>query len=225
MKQLVIAAGVLALIFASTFLILNGTGVLTLDYIEITLDKASSVNPLYVASIIALLLFLDLFIAVPTLTLAILSGYFLGFWAGGVCAFAGMLAAGLAGFGISFKYGPGLLIRIYKDPTKLSEMQRVFSKHGALILMMCRAAPILPEVACCLAGATKMPIYRFLLFYVTATAPYALIAAYAGSKSTLANPTPAIFAAIAMSLALWGAWVLFLRRNYRHAVRGAHAHE
>lgn len=214
MKQLIIVASVLAAIFASTFLILNKTGLLTVENIEIALKAASSVNPVYVASIVVLLLFSDMFIAIPTLTISILSGYFLGFYAGGSSAFAGMFLAGLAGYCICWKFGPGLLLRIYKDQAKLNEMQRIFSEHGAVVLMMCRAAPILPEVSCCLAGATRMPFHKFLLFYVIATAPYAFIAAYAGSQSTLADPKPAILTAISMSLVLWVSWALFLRRNY-----------
>lgn len=214
MKQLLIVACVLAAIFASTFLILNKTGILTVENIEVALNAASSVNPMYVAAIVVFLLFSDIFIAIPTLTISILAGYFLGFYAGGASAFSGMFLAGVTGYFICWKFGPGLLLKIYKDQGKLNEMRRVFSEHGSVVLMMCRAAPILPEVSCCLAGATKMPVQKFLLFYVIATAPYAFIAAYAGSQSSLADPKPAILTAIAMSLVLWVSWALFLRRNY-----------
>ncbi len=214
MKQLIMVASVLAAAFASTFLILNKTGVLTVDNIELTLNVASSINPVYVALTVVLLLFLDMFIAIPTLTVSILAGYFLGFHAGGVSAFSGMFLAGLCGYLTCWKFGPRLLLRIYKNQSKLNEMRTIFADHGAMVLIMCRAAPILPEVACCLAGATRMPMLKFLLFYGIATAPYAFIAAYAGSRSTLSDPKPAILTAIAMSLFLWISWALFLKRNY-----------
>lgn len=44
--------------------------------------------------VIALFLVSDLFIAIPTLTIATLSGYFLGFGYGGLAAATGMMLAG-----------------------------------------------------------------------------------------------------------------------------------
>ena len=54
-------------------------GVLMIEQIESWLEIAKSISPLYVGLIIFVLLCVDLFIAVPTLTLIILAGYFLGF--------------------------------------------------------------------------------------------------------------------------------------------------
>jgi len=69
----------LAAVFASTFLIAKLFGLLSVAQIENWLGQAQQLSPLYVGSIVALLLFADLFIAVPTLTITILAGYFLGF--------------------------------------------------------------------------------------------------------------------------------------------------
>ena len=68
----------LALFFASTFIILKSTGMITVEKIELWLEMAKTANPLYVGAIIAGLLFADLFVAVPTLTVMILGGFFLG---------------------------------------------------------------------------------------------------------------------------------------------------
>ncbi len=169
----------------------------------------------YVALAIVALLALDIVIAMPTLTLAIMAGYFLGSLLGAASAAVGMTIAGLTGYGFCRFYGPGLLASIYRNPSKLEEVQKLFNTHGAVVLLMCRAMPILPEVACCMAGASRMPIGRFVLYYMVATLPYACIAAYAGARSSLEDPTPAIGAAIAMTLSLWIAWLLFLRRHRR----------
>lgn len=213
MRQLITLALTLAAIFASTFILIKATGILTVEDIESALAAASQINPLYVAAGVIALLFADLLIAIPTLTIAILSGYFLGFVLGGISAMSGMIMAGLAGYMICWFYGPGLLMKIYKNPEKLHEMESIFSLHGSMVLIICRALPILPEVSCCLAGANRMPFWRFLLYYAIGTVPYAFIAAYAGSQSSLSEPKPAIFTAIAIPLFLWSAWFIFLRKK------------
>lgn len=214
MKQLLIIAAVLATIFASTFIIIKATGIITVDDIKHALQVASEINPWYVALAAALLLFADLFIAIPTLTVSILAGYFAGFLLGALGATTGMMLAGICGYAICRFYGPGLLLKIYKDRNKLNEMQTIFTEHGSMVLLICRAMPILPEVSCCMAGANKMPFAKFLLFYSIATIPYAFIAAYSGSQSTLADPKPAILTAIGLSGVLWASWFIFLRKNY-----------
>lgn len=214
MKQLVTIAVVLAMVFASTFLIISLTGLITLDDIEAALLTASQISPFYVATIVVVLLFSDLFIAIPTLTVSILSGYLLGTFWGGVAAAAGMLLAGFVGYVLCWFYGPRILLKIYKDEEKLIRVKKIFNEHGVSVLLMCRAMPILPEVSCCLSGANRMPFIKFLLFYSVATVPYAFIASYAGSKSTLSDPTPALITAIAISLTLWVCWFAFLKRNY-----------
>lgn len=214
MKQLITSALILMAIFASTFIIIKITGVLTVEDIKFALTKTSQVNPIYVAMAVTLLLFIDLFIAIPNLTVCIFSGYFLGAITGGISAAIGMLLAGVAGYAICWYCGPGLLFKLYKDTQKLKEMQAIFFKHGAMVLLTCRALPILPEICSCLAGATRMPFWQFFLYYSISTIPYAFIAAYTGSKSTLNNPSPAIFTAIGISVVLWFSWVMFLRRSF-----------
>lgn len=215
MKQLVTVALILAALFASTFLLLNATGAIPTEKILAMVTDASEINSLYAAAFIVFILFADLFIAVPTLTISMLSGYFLGPLVGGICAAAGMMIAGIVGYAISWHYGPRLLAKIYRDPTKLQEMQRIFLSHGIIMLLICRAVPILPEVCCCLAGANRMPFPRFLSCYAVATVPYAFIAAYAGAVSSLDNPFPAILTAIAISSSLWLSWLLLLRYSYK----------
>jgi uncharacterized membrane protein YdjX (TVP38/TMEM64 family) len=214
MKQLITIALILSAIFASTFVVIKATGILTIDDVRTWLTMASEINPVYVALAVIILLFSDLFIAVPNLTICILSGYFLGWLGGGLASVTGMMLAGIVGYWICWAVGPKILIKIYKDENKLAEMQHIFSEHSASIILMCRALPILPEVVACLAGANKMSFFRFMVYYSISTVPYSFIAAYAGSKSSLANPTPAILAAIVISLTLWFSWFIFLRRNY-----------
>ena len=77
MKQLLTIALILATAFASTFIVIKVTGILTIEDIKNWLTIASEINPVYVVLTVIILLFADLFIAIPTLTICILSGYFL----------------------------------------------------------------------------------------------------------------------------------------------------
>lgn len=212
MKQLLTIALILATTFSSTFVVIKTTGILTIEDIKNWLTMASEINPMYVALTVTILLFADLFIAVPTLTICILSGYFLGWLIGGLASTAGMMLAGIVGYWICWTIGPKLLMKIYKDQKKLAEMQNIFSEHSTSVILVCRAMPILPEIVSCMAGVNKMSFVRFIVYYSISTIPYAFIATYAGSKSSLTNPTPAIFTAIGISLTLWFCWFILLRQ-------------
>ena len=76
MKALIKLILSLAAVFALTFVIIRFTGIISIEKIENWLTIASNANHLWVSLIVIALLFADLFIAVPTLTIMILSGYF-----------------------------------------------------------------------------------------------------------------------------------------------------
>lgn len=215
MKTLIKTFLVLFVAFALTFLVINTTGIITIDHIKSWLDAATHVNPIYVALIVAALLFADLFIAIPTLTVCILSGYFLGFGGGAVAAAAGITLAGGCGYVISRTWGRGVLSRIVKNRDNLAEMEQTFQRHGFAMILLSRALPILPETTACLSGLTKMPPAKFIVAWMLGSYPYVLITTYAGSISTLENPMPAIYTAITITCAMWLAWSLFykIRKN------------
>ncbi len=211
MKPLIKIILIIASIFASTFILFRATGLLTVAQIETWLTQAQAISPIYIFSIVTLLLFADLFIAVPTLTITILAGHFLGFGWGSMAALSGLILAGLAGYTISRYYGEAVLRFLLRDKDKQKEVRQTFSQHGFVMILLARAAPILPETTTCLSGLTKMKFAKFLLAYLLSTVPYVLIAAYGGSKSTLANPKPAIFTAIGLYAILWTSWFLYRR--------------
>ncbi len=209
MKALIKVMLVLALFFASTFIILKSTGLITVEKIELWLETAKNINPFYVAIIVAGLLFADLFIAVPTLTVMILGGYFLGTAIGAIAGITGLLLAGICGYAISRQYGSLLLNFLIKDQSKQKEAIETFQKHGAIVILLSRAMPILPEVSACMAGMTKMSFMKFLSLWLISTIPTAIIASYAGSISTLQNPKPAIYAVIGITGFFWLGWYVF----------------
>lgn len=204
---------IIATFFASTFIVIKMTGILTIEMIEEWLIIAQNSSFWYVALIVSTLLFIDLFIAMPTLTIIILAGFFLGFKGGFLAAFTGILLAGVVGYLLSRLAGERLLNLIMKDKTKQQQVKDSFSQHGVAMLLLSRALPILPETSACLAGITKMPFWRFISCWLVSVVPYALIATYAGSVSSINNPKPAIYTAIILSTALWICWWFYNRKS------------
>lgn len=213
MKPLLKIFFIIAAIFGSTFVIMKISGVLTLDQIEAWLTQAKELSPFYVGGMVTLLLFADLFIAIPTLTVSILSGYFLGHMYGAVAALLGVTLAGVSGYLLSYHYGDKILKFLIKDKEQRNEAVNTFNQHGFVMILLSRAMPILPESSACLSGISKMPFTKFLTAWLLSAVPYILIATYAGSVSSLDDPKPAIFAAIGITSFFWLAWYIYHRLN------------
>lgn len=213
MKPLIKVMLLLGALFACTFILGRVLGILTVENVKIWLEQASQVDPYWLAGTVILLLFIDLFVAVPTLTITILAGFFLGFPLGALSAFTGMALAAFCGYAISWKWGEKPIAFLVKDEADRDEMKEAFQRSGPVMIALSRAAPMVPEVTACMAGATKMNLMRYAGFFILSTFPYALIAAYAGSISSADSPQPAIFAALGLYAVLWCGWYLFRRKQ------------
>ncbi len=209
MKTLIKVMLTIAAVFASTFVIGRLLGILTEDNVREWLELASTLSALTVIAVVVGLLAIDLFVAVPTLTIVILGSYFLGFEMGFAAAMVGSATAAFGGYVICRRWGESAIAKIVRDDTKRAEMRDAFLAHGPGMIMLSRAAPILPEVTACMAGMTRMPFLRFTVFWIVGTMPYMGIAAYAGSVSTLDDPRPAIFAALGLYAAMWLGWFVY----------------
>jgi len=217
MKTLLKLFLIIAAFFASTFVVIKVFGLITVDDIQFWLAAAKEISPLYIGLLVAIILFADLFIAVPTLTVCILSGYFLGAGLGALFSIIGVTLAGITGHLLSRSVGRTLLEKFVREPEKLQEMETTFQRHGFVMILISRALPILPETTACLSGLTRMPIAKFMLAWVISSYPYVAIAAYAGSISSLNDPKPAIFTAIALSAFFWLSWMVFLKYKARQS--------
>jgi len=217
MRALIKLILVLASVFAATFLIAKLTGFISIEKIEYWLSTAKQIDTLLLATCIVLILFSDLFIAVPTLTVIILSGYFLGFTYGAITAITGVMLAGITGYLLSFLYGENLEKMIIKDHEQRLALREQFDRFGVLMIIFSRAIPILPEVTACLSGLTKMPFIKFIYAWTVSSVPYVLIASYSGSISSVDNPKPAIFTAITLTVMMWVAWFIIKRTTTQKA--------
>lgn len=201
----------LAVIFASTFILGRVLGILTEENVRAWLELASTLSAATVIAVVVGLLFIDLFVAVPTLTIVILGGYFLGFELGLIAAMLGSALAAFGGYAICRNWGESALAKIVRNPDQRGDMHEAFQSHGPGMILLARAAPILPEVTACMAGITRMSLARFALFWSIGTLPYMSIAAYAGSVSTLDDPMPAIYAALGLYAVMWTGWFVYRR--------------
>jgi len=211
MKSLIKLFLLLVAFFASIFVVIKLTGLITIDDVKGWIALAETISPLTLAAVIALLLLVDLLISIPTLIVCMLSGYFLGFGLGAIASMVGLSLVGVTGYTMSRFFGPTLLMKVVKCEEQIGEMQRLFHRHGFVMILISRAIPMVPESAACMSGVTKMPFKRFALAWMLGSFPYALITAYAGSVSTVNDPAPAIFTAIGMMLLLWAGVTVFSR--------------
>lgn len=219
MKHLIKVMLALGAIFAILFLLGRLFGILTIDNIKIWLEHLHQIDPLWVSLLIISLFFIDLVFAVPTLALTMLSGFFLGFPLGCVVSLTGVSLANFTGYFLSRKWGENVLKFLIKETADREDLQQAFHSKGPIMIMLARAAPMVPEITSCMAGATKMPFNRYIVFYFLGTLPYILIATYAGSISTLNSPQPAIIAALVLYSLMWAGWYVF-RKQHNKAVTG-----
>lgn len=223
MRPLLKVMLILAVVFGSTFVLGRVLGILTIENVRTLLEWAGSIDPWIVATLVVGLLFIDLVVAVPTLTVTILAGYFLGFAAGLAAALVGMSLAVFGGYAISRRWGDKLISMLIKDHRQRDDLTDTFQRHGPVMIMLARAAPMLPEITACMAGCTRMGLARYSIFFTLGTLPYAAIAAYAGSVSDIDNPMPAIYAALFLYGVMWTGWYLFRRKQSQNQVLPAKA--
>lgn len=213
MRPLLTIMAVLTLVFIAIFVLGQVFGLLTVEKVRGLLEAAQQIDPIYIFAAVVILLLLDIILSVPTLATILLAGFFLGFPTGAAAAFTGLTLAMLVGYAVSWRYGPRAISLFVKKETERAEMASAFTRNGPAMIMLARSVPMAPEVTACMAGVTRMPLLRYLLFYTLGTVPYVGIAAYAGSISTLNDPKPAIFAALGLYAVLWIGWFIYQRRQ------------
>jgi uncharacterized membrane protein YdjX (TVP38/TMEM64 family) len=211
MKSLLKIIFSIVIIFITIFLITKSLNILTVEQLEYWIEQVSELSIFYAASIVVFILFMDLFIAIPTLTVIILSGYLFGSVYGALVSLVGVSLAGTCGYALTRYYRNSILSFLVKDKNKRDEAINIFQKHGFTMILLSRAMPILPETSACLAGMTRMSFLKFITAWLISSVPYILIATYAGSISSFNNPKPAIFTAIGLTAFFWIAWYIYHR--------------
>lgn len=213
MKLLIKTILILATIFTSTLLIIKFSGVLSIEDIKEIFVSLKSQPSYILGLLVSVLLFIDLFIAVPTMTIIILSGYFVEFKLAILFVVLGLLSASLTGYFLSKRYGDKILNKLSSNEEQKDEMIDLFNNHAFIVIVLSRAVPMLPEICACLAGTCNMSLKKYLFAWTLGTLPYMMVMIYAGSISSLDNPMPAIYTAIGITVLFSIIWYVFTKIN------------
>ena len=76
-----------------------------------------------------------------------------------------MSAAAFSGYFISRLWGERPIALLVRDANEWQNMTDSFQRNGPAMMVLSRAAPIVPEITACIAGATRMNFcYLFASF-------------------------------------------------------------
>lgn len=217
MRSLIKVIIILGLVSGSSFILVQLTGLITIERIDYWFNEIKSISPIYIGVILLLLMFIDLFISIPTLATIMLAGFFMGTFFASLFTIVGLSIAGTTGYLLGRRYGEPILGFLLKDKAQRNELTESFLEHGFVTILLSRALPVLPEVSTCIAGMTKMPFLKFFTAWIISITPYTIIAAYAGSSSSPRSPEPAIIAWALLTSTLWIGWFFFKRIKKRSA--------
>ncbi len=147
------------------------------------------------------LLISDLALPVPGTMVISALGYVYGTLLGGVISSAGLMAAGVLGYGLGRLFGEKFARR-WLGERDFEKGERLFAKSGGWVVALSRALPILPEVISCTAGLVRMPFRRFAVALACGSVPMGFTFAAIG-KAGHAAPGWAIGLSLLMPALLW----------------------
>ena len=154
------------------------------------------------ATVIALL-FVDLFLPIPSSLVMILSGAAFGVWWGALLSLVGSIGGEWLGFELVRRYGHRASRRIVGDE-EIVRMQRLFARHGIAAVAVTRALPVLMETMSVVAAMSGMQRAAFLRASLIGTIPIVVIYAYAGAASRqVGSIVPAVVILVAVAGLGW----------------------
>lgn len=148
-----------------------------------------------------LLLATDLVLPVPGTVVISALGYVYGVVLGGTVATAGLMAAGLLGYGGGRLFGEKFARRWLGD-RDYEAGRKLFENGGGWVVALSRALPILPEVISCTAGLVRMPFRRFIIALACGSVPMGFLFAAIG-RSGHDAPGWAFALSITIPAVLW----------------------
>jgi uncharacterized membrane protein YdjX (TVP38/TMEM64 family) len=149
------------------------------------------------------LLAADLFLPIPSSLIMMLSGAAFGVVWGSAFSLVGSIGGEWLGFELVRRYGRRASSKMVGDD-ELERLGRVFARHGAAVVVVTRALPVVMETMSVVAGLSKMKRSSFLIASLLGTAPIVVVYAYAGAVSREAgSPVPAVIMLIAVAGLGW----------------------
>lgn len=125
------------------------------------------------------LLSCDLFLPVPSTVVISALGFIYGVLPGGLIAAAGLMIAGLFGYGVGRLFGERFARRWLGD-LDYEKGKLLFAAGGGWVVALSRALPVLPEVISCTAGLVRMPFRRFVASLACGSVPMGFLFAAIG---------------------------------------------
>jgi uncharacterized membrane protein YdjX (TVP38/TMEM64 family) len=199
-------AGVAGAVILSKLLIENVLGIRLDTLVESSMARAGTAGG---AIAVVTLLAADLFLPIPSSLIMVLSGAVFGVLWGSMFSLVGSIGGEWLGFELVRRYGRRASSKMVGDD-ELERLSRVFARHGAAVVVVTRALPVVMETMSVVAGLSKMNRGSFLVASLLGTAPIVVVYAYAGAVS---RNTGSLIPAIIMLIAVAGlGWIVFRAR-------------
>lgn len=163
-------------------------------------------RPAATAAAIVGLLAADIVLPIPSSVVAVAAGGILGWQAGAVAVWMGLMAGCVAGYWLGRNPGRHLARRIV-GAAQVEALQHRFAVVGPLLLILARGVPVLAEASVVAAGAARLDPVVFLASTAVANAGVALAYAGVGAAAAGSGSFLLAFIGIAAVPALgWGLW-------------------
>lgn len=143
-------------------------------------------QPVSVASVITLLLTLDVILPVPSSIVSVTASAMLGFVGGAISVWLGLTLGCVLGYWIGAKCNSVFLKRILGEK-EFYRAEKLSQRFGVGMLVTMRAVPVLAETSVIAAGMIKFPLNKFFISTTLANTGVALAYAYIGGRATADN--------------------------------------
>ena len=203
--SLLLIALVAGAVIASKLLLEDGLGILPEPTVRSWVEDAGAVSAFTIVTLLAI----DILLPVPSSLVMILSGAAFGVYWGSLLAFVGSVGGEWLGFEVVRRYGKRASSKIAGEE-EIARIERLFARHGAAVVAMTRALPIVMETTSVVAGLSTMRRSTFLLASAIGTAPIVVVYAYAGMVS---RQTGSLIPAVVILIAVAGCgWIWYRSR-------------
>jgi len=123
--------------------------------------------------LIVLLLAVDVVLPIPSSVISIAAAVMFGVLIGSLLIFIGMTLCCLFGYYLG-RQGHSL-VRVYSENDKQQSVKKWVQRWGAWSLLVSRPLPVMAETSIVMAGMTRFPIKRFLVYTIPANAVIAIL--------------------------------------------------
>ena len=210
-------AGILIVIFATSFAVATALGWTDEATIAVHLHDLAAHAPIASAAVVVIALVADLLLPVPSSVVMVVAGWLGGAWLGTLLGPIGQMGGAWLGYVLARHYGrPWVAARASEGA--LAEADTWMGKYGGLVVVLSRPVPMMTETVSCLAGATNMPLRPYLGWSLAGTLPTAAVYAFAGSHARDVDDLGwALWAAIGVPVVGWIATAALRAGTHRTA--------